>query len=104
MTWQHDQRSRHALGYGHRWVKLRERILARDCHLCQTCAKAGRVTPATAVDHIKPKAQGGTDDPGNLAAICDPCHRAKTAAEAAQAQGRKPRRRVEFDAQGRVIW
>ena len=100
MTWQHDQRSRHALGYGHRWVKLRERILARDCHLCQTCAKAGRVTPATAVDHIKPKAQGGTDDPANLAAICDPCHRDKTAAEAARAQGRKVRKRREIGLDG----
>ncbi len=62
------------------------------------------LTPATAVDHIVPRAQGGTDDQGNLAAICDPCHRDKAAAEAARAQGRKPRRRVEFDAQGRVIW
>ncbi len=104
MTWQHTNRSRHARGYGHRWVKLRERILARDSYLCQTCAKAGRLTPATAVDHIVPKAQGGTDDPGNLAAICDPCHRAKTSAEAARAQGRTPRRRVEFGPDGWPIW
>ncbi len=73
-----------------------------------TCARPaprrGRLTPATAVDHILLKAQGGTDDPANLAAICDPCHRSKTSAEAARAQGRKPRRRVAFDAQGRVIW
>jgi 5-methylcytosine-specific restriction protein A len=104
MTWDHGKRSRHARGYGAAWTKLRARILARDCHLCQTCAAAGRLSAATAVDHIVPKAHGGTDDPSNLAAICAPCHREKTAAEAARAQGRKPRRRVEFGPDGRVIW
>jgi len=34
------------------------------------------------VDHIIPKAQGGTDDPGNLRAINRDCHRAKTQKEA----------------------
>lgn len=41
----------------------------------------GRVTPARTVDHITPKAKGGTDDDANLQAICDECHKAKTAAE-----------------------
>jgi 5-methylcytosine-specific restriction protein A len=33
---------------------------------------------ATEVDHIIPKAKGGTDDPSNLAAINAGCHRRKT--------------------------
>ena len=36
------------------------------------------MTPATQVDHIKPKAKGGTDDWDNLQSICDRCHDAKT--------------------------
>tara|TARA_A100001391_G_scaffold162143_2_gene121092 strand:- start:3828 stop:3992 length:165 start_codon:yes stop_codon:yes gene_type:complete len=41
-----------------------------------------RITPATEVDHIVGKAQGGTDAPDNLEAICKVCHQAKTASEA----------------------
>lgn len=71
-------KSRHARGYGAAWTRLRAQILERDCYLCQVCAKAGKVRAASAVDHIKPKADGGTDDPRNLQSICDPCHDAKT--------------------------
>lgn len=73
--------SRHERGYGTKWDRLRASILARDCGLCQACQRAGFVTAATHVDHITPKAQGGTDDPGNLEALCAPCHRRKTAGE-----------------------
>lgn len=79
-----NQPSRHARGYDSRWVKLRLTILERDGYLCQTCLRKGRPTPLCvkphdhAVDHIKPKAQGGTDDPDNLESLCAPCHDAKT--------------------------
>ena len=69
-------------GYGAAWVKLRKAIMARDKHLCQPCLRLNRATPATAVDHITPKAKGGTDSPGNLQAICTPCHDAKTIVDA----------------------
>ncbi len=65
-------------GYGAAWVKLRRMIMTRDAGLCQPCQAAGRVTIAAQVDHIVPKARGGTDDPGNLQAICRQCHQAKT--------------------------
>jgi 5-methylcytosine-specific restriction protein A len=68
-------------GYGAAWQRLRVRILERDKYLCQSCLRAGRVTPATDVDHIKPKADGGTDDDGNLESKCKPCHDAKTIGE-----------------------
>jgi 5-methylcytosine-specific restriction protein A len=60
----------------------------RDDWLCQPCQRKGRIRPATEVDHIMPKSRGGTDDLGNLAAICSDCHNAKTQREAAEAQGR----------------
>ncbi|MCB1688654.1 MAG: HNH endonuclease [Halioglobus sp.] len=68
-------------GYGKQWRKIRDRVMLRDKRLCQPCLEHSRATPATAVDHIIPKAQGGTDEPDNLQAICTPCHRAKTARE-----------------------
>ena len=68
-------------GYGWRWRKLRNAIMERDKGLCQPCLELGHITRATAVDHIRPKAQAGTDEPHNLRAICGDCHSAKTAQE-----------------------
>jgi 5-methylcytosine-specific restriction protein A len=76
MAWSRE--SRHARGYDHRWDKLRKTILTRDKHLCQPCLAKGRVTAANQVDHITPKAKGGTDHEDNLRAICQPCHADKT--------------------------
>jgi 5-methylcytosine-specific restriction protein A len=41
----------------------------------------GFVVVAHAVDHIKPKEQGGTDSHANLQSICKACHKAKTQTE-----------------------
>ena len=73
----HDQ-SASARGYGHAWRKLRKEILLRDKGLCQECLRLGRLSKATIVDHITPKAKGGTDDPDNLQSLCDPCNEVKT--------------------------
>lgn len=68
-------------GYGSAWRRLRLRVLRRDCGLCQPCLRANRVTLAQQVDHIIPKAEGGSDDMENLEAICAPCHNVKTQRE-----------------------
>lgn len=73
--------SRHQRGYGATWDRTRKRILDRDENLCQPCLKVGKTTLGTQVDHITPKAQGGTDLDGNLQTICEACHRAKTSSE-----------------------
>ena len=96
MAWSRE--SRHKRGYGSAWIKLRAVIMRRDMHLCQPCSSKGRVTPATEVHHIKAKAQGGTDDPSNLVAICRECHEDATR----QQTGSAPR--VRFDDDGRVQW
>ena len=72
-------------GYGGRWQKLRRLILARDVW-CQPCLANGDHRQADQVDHIVPKTLGGTDAEKNLQAICEPCHRVKTAKEG----GRQP--------------
>jgi 5-methylcytosine-specific restriction protein A len=76
--------SRHKRGYGYAWEKTRRLVLARDYGLCQ-CeqCKGGRlkVTLATEVHHIKPRAEGGTDALSNLQAIAKDCHKRETAAQ-----------------------
>lgn len=93
-TWTPDSErgNRHRRGYGTAWDKLRLQKLA-DQPLCEPCKRVGRVTAATAVDHIKPKAKGGTDDWDNLQSICESCHKAKTSRD----QGHKPRREIGPD-------
>lgn len=68
-------------GYGHEWRKVRDQVMRRDNGLCQPHRKQGDTVAGTQVDHITPKAEGGTDHPTNLQVICDQCHEAKTAHE-----------------------
>ena len=77
--WEQHQKglSRHQRGYGSFWDRKRKIILMRDNYLCCGCRKR----QAETVDHIIPKARGGTDDDVNLQSLCWPCHRAKTARE-----------------------
>lgn len=65
---------------GRPWRRKRDAVLLRDQYTCQVC---GQVSEELEVDHIKPKAYGGSDDMTNLRAICVPCHKVKTASEGA---------------------
>lgn len=69
-------------------VKDRISIRRRDCGLCQECRRQGRVSIGRVVDHIVPLWNGGSDEPENKELLCNPCHDAKTACEAAQRAGR----------------
>lgn len=55
--------------------------MKRDRGLCRDHLDRGLVVEARHVDHIIPKAQGGTDADANLQCLCTACHRAKTARE-----------------------
>lgn len=68
-------------GYGYVWRKIRTQVLKRDAYLCVACKQAGRYVPATDVDHVISKANGGTDELENLQSLCKKCHRSKTANE-----------------------
>lgn len=89
------RQSRHARGYGTAWDKLRLIVLRRDCGLCQCaeCKRIGRLRVATEVDHIVPRARGGTDDLENLCAINRDCHRDKSLRD----KGIEPKRRIGPD-------
>lgn len=89
-------------GYGWRHQKMRALVL-REEPLCRSCLKRvpSIYTPSVIADHIKPKAEGGTDDRDNYQGLCQPCSDAKTADEAARARGAKaPRRRVTIGDDG----
>ena len=86
-AWQHKTESSAQRGYGSAWRKLRLLVLRRDAGICQPCKKLGILHPGTEVDHITPKAKGGTDDLDNLQTICAGAHRAKTVVEAQRARG-----------------
>lgn len=58
---------------GRAWREIRLRILERDSYLCAYCQ-----AEATQVDHIIPRASGGTDEPSNLVAACGPCNLRKS--------------------------
>ena len=73
--------------------RLRERILRAD-PFCAACRAAGRVRPATDLDHIVPLFKGGTDDDANLQGLCAECHSEKTRADLGQ------RARVEIGVDG----
>lgn len=60
------------------WGKKRFRALARDgfrCTYCGVTAGEARLV----VDHVVPRAAGGTDEMANLATACDECNSGKHA-------------------------
>ena len=59
--------------YGRAWKKLRARFLLLH-PLCEQCKCEGRLTAAEEVHHLLPLANGGTNDAGNLMALCKSCH------------------------------
>lgn len=53
----------------------RDVVLARAAGKCEKCL---RVTDRFEIDHVLPVAEGGDNGPGNLRALCVPCHRIET--------------------------
>lgn len=79
-------------GYGYAHTKRRRQIL-QDNPFCTECAKHGRQTRATVLDHKRPRCLGGTDKPANLQGLCRPCHLSKTGREGAHMRWHKKQRR-----------
>lgn len=61
-------------GYGADWRKLRADQPKTPCIDCAT-----PWSPSHHLDHVTPRARGGTDHPSNLTWRCRRCHSAKTA-------------------------
>ncbi len=57
--------------------RLRYEVFRRDNHACRYCGESAPDVKVT-VDHVVPKALGGTDDPSNLVTACKDCNGGKT--------------------------
>ena len=82
-----EGRSASERGYGGNWSRLRGAVLARE-PLCRACRAAGVVCAASVVDHVVPKAEGGTDAWENLQPLCRRCHDLKSQQEAKRGRER----------------
>jgi 5-methylcytosine-specific restriction protein A len=78
--WKGQRGTRQERGYGAAWDRLRKAFIKAE-PLCRSCAAKGRTHPADEVDHIIPKANGGTDEWDNLQPLCRECHAEKSSAE-----------------------
>ncbi len=72
---------------GRKWVETRQRIAVTQQFKCQGCGRVW-LPWRDQVDHDVPLEQGGSNDDRNLNLLCDDCHKAKTADEAAARAGR----------------
>lgn len=61
------------------WRRTRLAVIARDQGICGICGQL--VTGRADIDHILPKAKGGTDAMSNLMLTHAECHSRKTARE-----------------------
>lgn len=84
-AWASTTTSAASRGYGPQWRRLRAIVLDRD-PVCKGCGKAASMH----VDHVVPKARGGTDAIQNLQGLCERCHQAKTARDARNGKRLRP--------------
>ncbi len=56
------------------WNQLREFVIERDNYTCQKCGKFLMEIGLT-VHHIKPLYKDGVNEPKNLEALCNKCHK-----------------------------
>ena len=57
--------------YPTNWDELRKDILRRDNYTCCNCLNTNKKLH---VHHIVPLTRGGTNEPTNLATLCERCH------------------------------
>jgi hypothetical protein len=61
--------------------RLYRQIARRAGYRCEYCRAPEAISPGCfEVEHIMPRARGGSDDPANLALACSPCNSRKSQA------------------------
>lgn len=61
-------------GFPPYWEQLRRYIFKRDGYRCKSCHKVFRDARKLDAHHITFRQDGGSDNPRNLATVCEPCH------------------------------
>lgn len=87
------------VGYSSEYFANRARVRRRSGGYCEL---PGCELPLSAVDHIIPRAEGGSDALDNLQGICSPHHDEKTQQEAARGRLRRSGRRPPKPHPGRT--
>lgn len=59
--------------------RLRDSVLKRDQYRCRYCGRGWADGVLLTVDHVRPRAQGGTDAFDNCVAACHTCNSKKGA-------------------------
>ncbi|MBA3588291.1 HNH endonuclease signature motif containing protein [Methylibium sp.] len=67
-------------------MATRQRIALAHGYTCSGCGLMWRAD-RDQIDHTIPREQGGSNEDSNLKPMCDACHKAKTAREAAARRG-----------------
>lgn len=101
-SWRTDKRKTAERGYGARWQRERAAFLQRPENvLCCMCKAEGRVTAAQVIDHKVPHRgdQLLMWDHTNWQALCKTHHSSDK-----QMAERSGRQRLQFDADGNVVW
>lgn len=65
-------------------MATRERVALAHNYMCVGCGNLWR-SHLDQIDHLIPRAQGGSNDDSNLRPMCDECHKAKTKEDAQNA-------------------
>lgn len=82
-------KSRQQRGYDAEHDAMRKRVMIEE-PWCRECVRNGVSPPrrTTVADHMRNRAEGGTNDRENYQGLCDPHSKSKTAKEAARARWR----------------
>lgn len=70
--WKQSTQKRRSVSVG-----IRFQVFKRDGYCCQICGRSARNGAVLEVDHIHPRAKGGSNDPDNLQTLCWDCNRGK---------------------------
>lgn len=77
LYWKNKQKEKILSGMTNAWLALRFEVLKRDNFSCQYCGRTAKDSAKLVVDHIYPKAQGGTNNISNLITACNECNSGK---------------------------
>jgi 5-methylcytosine-specific restriction protein A len=79
--WERPKRHQDKRKRGRAGQRDRKQVLAEE-PFCRLCLEQGLYVATDVIDHIVNLAEGGSDDRENKQGLCNPCHDAKTQAEA----------------------
>lgn len=84
--------------------RLRFEVLRRDNFRCFYCGTRANEGKPLAIDHVTPRALGGTDDMANLVAACTDCNIGKTSTAPGAGLIAAVTEHTEVDSSAQILW